>query len=89
MNNDKIASLGVIVNIDEIIDFESFRELAKAMHVRPNKLKIIAFTSNEKEVVSVWDVCFNPKDISWNGKIKNKELQDFLDIPFDALISYY
>jgi len=89
LNNNKIASLGVIINIDEVNDFESFSVLAKAMHVRPNKLKIIAFTSNIKEEVSVWDVCFNPKDFSWNGKIKNKELQDFLDIPFDALISYY
>ncbi|QRM90912.1 hypothetical protein FG167_17225 [Lacinutrix sp. WUR7] len=89
LDEDKIASLGVIINIDETDDFESFRKLAEVMHVKQNKLKIIAFTSNKKEDISAWDVCFNPKDFSWNGKIKNKELQEFLDTPFDALISYY
>ncbi|WP_452229562.1 DUF6913 domain-containing protein [Lacinutrix sp. MEBiC02404] len=89
LNKDKIASLGVIINIDEIDDFESFRKLAETIHVRPNKLKIIAFTSNKKEDISTWDFCFNPKDLNWKGKITNKELQVFLDTPFDALISYY
>lgn len=88
-NEAKIASLGVILNIDEVDDFECFRKLAETIHVRPNKLKIIAFTSNKKEDLNAWDVCFNPKDFSWNGKIKNIELQEFLDTPFDALISYY
>ncbi|MDO6597178.1 hypothetical protein Q4512_09660 [Oceanihabitans sp. 2_MG-2023] len=78
-----------MINIDEVDDFESFRKLAKEINVRPNKLKIIAFTSNKKEDISSWDVCFNPKDFNWKGKIKNKELQEFIDTPFDALISYY
>ena len=36
-----------------------------------------------------WDSCFNSKDFAWNGKVKNVELQGFLDTKFDALISYY
>jgi len=89
VNNGKIISLGIIINIDEQDDFEVFRKLANAVKVRPNKLKIIAFTSNRKDDINSWDVCFNPKDFGWSGKIKNAELQEFLDTPFDALLSYY
>lgn len=89
LNDEKITSLGVVINIDEVDEFESFIKLAEAINVRSNKLKIIAFTSNKKENISSWNTCFNPKDFSWNGKIKNKELQEFLETPFDALISYY
>ena len=89
VNHNEIVSLGVIIYIDEQTDFEVFRKLASAIGVRPNKLKIIAFTSKKKSDINSWDVCFNLKDFGWGGKIKNAELQEFLDTPFDALISYY
>ena len=89
LNEKKIVSLGVVLNIDEVNDFETFRRLANAIKVKPNKLKIIAFTSHKKDELNSWDVCFNPKDFGWSGKIKSIELQEFLDTPFDALISYY
>ena len=89
LNEKKIISLGVILNVDEFDDFETFRRLATAIGVRPNKIKIIAFTSSKKADMNSWDVCFNPKDFGWYGKIKNDELQEFLETPFDALISYY
>lgn len=87
--DSKVESLGVILNIDEIDDFELFRTLADYINVRPNKLKIIAFSANKKENLSSWDECYNPKDFGWNGTIKNIELQSFLNTKFDALISYY
>ena len=88
-DDNKIDSLGIILNIDEANDLELLKTLATNMRVRPNKLNVIAFTSNKTETTYSWDVCFNPKDFGWNGKIKNIELQSFLDTKFDALISYY
>lgn len=87
--DSKVESLGVILNIDEIDDFDLFRSLADYINVRPNKLKIIAFSASKKENLSSWDECYNPKDFGWNGAIKNIELQSFLNTKFDALISYY
>ncbi len=87
--DNKVESLGVILNIDEIDDFELFRTLAVDINVRPNRLKIIAFSTNKKDNLSTWDECFNPKDFGWNGAVKNIELQSFLNTSFDALISYY
>ncbi len=89
VNSDQVISLGVILNIDEINDFEAFRELADYIKVRPNKLKIIAFSSSKKDDLLTWDECYNPKDFGWKGTIKNIELKSFLDTKFDVLISYY
>lgn len=89
VSDNKIKSLGVILNIDELSDFELFRELGNLIKVHPNNLKIIAYSSNEKGNFNSWDVCFNPKDFGWKGLIKNPELQYFVDKKFDALISYY
>jgi hypothetical protein len=89
VNNDTVISLGVILNIDEIDDFEKFRALADFIKVRPNKLKIIAFSESKKDDINAWDECYNPKDFGWKGIVKNIELQSFLDTKFDVLISYY
>ncbi|AUP77833.1 DUF6913 domain-containing protein [Flavivirga eckloniae] len=89
VTDKQIESLGVILNIDEIDDFELFRKFANFLKIRDNKLKIIAFSKNDKGMLTSWDVCFNPKDFGWNGAIKNAELQLFLETKYDALISYY
>lgn len=88
-NTDKIEHLGVILNADETTDFEALKTLAQAIGVRPNNLKIIAFTASKNELDFSWNTCFNGKDFNWNGKINNSELQDFLNTKFDMLISYY
>lgn len=85
----QVGSIGVIINIEEIDGFELFKSLAENLRVRPNRLKVIAFTQNKKKELFSWNVCFNPEDIGWHGKIKDVELQTFLDEEFDLLISYY
>ena len=89
VTDNKVESLGVILNIDEVNDFEWFINLAEYLKVHPNKLKIITFSLNKKEDLNSWDLCFNPKDFGWKGNIKNVELQSFLDTKFDVLVSYY
>ena len=89
VTDKKINSLGVIINIDEIEDFERFNLLVEHIKVRPNKLKIIAFSESKKDDLNSWDNCFNPKDFGWKGVIKNVELQSFLDNKFDVLVNYY
>nr|WP_241664763.1 hypothetical protein [Seonamhaeicola maritimus] len=89
VTENKIESLGVILNIDEIDDFELFRKLANFIKVRPNKLKIIAFSVNKNDHVNAWEECFHAEDFGWNGTVKNTGLKSFLDYNFDVLVSYY
>lgn len=89
VNDKKLKSLGIIFCIDEMEDFEIFRELADTIKVRPNRLKIIAYTESIKDTPNFWDSYYHEDDFGWKGRIKNVELQSFLNYKFDALISYY
>lgn len=88
-SDNKIVSIGVILNIDEIDNFEWFKELASFLNVHHNKLKIIAFSIQKNDSLRSWEDCYHPIDIGWRGTIKNGGLESFLDTKFDALISYY
>ena len=88
-SNVEIKSLGVIIHIDKYDDYESFRELASYLNIHSKNLKIIAFSTDDKNDNNFWDECFSFKDFGWRGNIKNISLQSFIETKFDALISYY
>lgn len=89
VNDNQVVSLGVVLNIDEFDNFDVFNKLAEYIKIRPNRLKVIAYSSNKKEGMHSWDECYNPKDFGWKGVIKNTELKSFLNTEFDILVSYY
>lgn len=89
VDNRKIQSVGIILNIDEFNDFEAFRSYLKELGIKLNKTKIINFIKDNKEVDFHWETYFTPKDFGWKGKINNVELQTFIETEFDALICFY
>lgn len=89
VDDSKVESLGVIFNMDEVEDFNLFKNLVSKIKIHPNNLKVIAFSKTKRDTLSTWELCFNPEDFGWKGEIKNSELQAFLDKKFDVLISYY
>ncbi|MCB0438816.1 MAG: hypothetical protein KDD20_08755 [Mangrovimonas sp.] len=89
VDSSKVEHLGVLLNVGESNDFEAFRKLADEMNILPNKLKIVAFSNNDKSESNFWDTCFTPKDFGWSGTTSNRELKTFLETSFDVLISYY
>ncbi len=85
----KTESVGIILNLSEYDDFESFRDLFDELKLNPNKIKIAAFTEDHKLVKFSKELLFSKKEIGWKGKIKSNELDTFINTKFDALISYY
>ena len=85
----KIKSVGVILNFNEFIDFEAFRTYLKTLGIKTNKVKIIAFIEDEKDIHFHWETYFSPKDFGWKGKVNRIEIQTFIETEFDALISFY
>lgn len=90
-SNKKIDSLGIIFNLDEVDNFDEIRKIGRIAEgiVPQHKVKIIAYSSDKNAANVGFNDCYNPKDFSWNGKLKSAELQTFLNTPFDTLISYY
>ena len=89
VDDNKIESLGIIFNMDEIADFGLLKNLVSKLKIHPNNFKVIGFSKEKKTSLNVWDLCFNPENFGWKGEIKHAELQAFLDKKFDVLISYY
>ena len=89
VNDNKVSSVGVILHLDEFSNFEQFRSFFKSIDLRPNRVKIIAYSYEEPTIDKLWDSYFNAKDFGWKGNINNTELETFLNQPFDLLISYY
>ena len=89
INERKIESVGIILNLEEFNEHENLLQFFKSIGIRENKVKFITFVPDEKMKPNTWDSYFNPNDFTWKGKINNIELQEFVNAKFDALISYY
>ena len=89
VHSGKIGSVGIILNHDEYSNYEKLRLLLKGLGIKDNRVKFIAFLEDEKETPNSWDSFFNPKNFGWKGKIIATDLNEFINEPFDALISYY
>jgi len=84
-----IKSVGVIFNNDEFKNYEQIRSLFKSIGINENRVKFITLIDDEKSRPNSWDAYFYPENFGWKGKIEGADLVDFVNEPFDALISYY
>lgn len=89
LSSKKIESVGILLNLNEFDDFEAFRVFFNELKLNPNKVKVVGYTDDPKLVESSIELLFSRKEIGWKGKIKNNELESFINTNFDALISYY
>jgi hypothetical protein len=89
VNNDKIKTVAVVLNANEFHEFEVFRVYFKALGLISPKHKIVAFTMDDKLEHNQWNAHFSPKDFGWKGKIKNSDLESFINEPFDMMICFY
>lgn len=89
LSSKKIESVGVILNLNEFDDFESFRSMFNELNINQNKIKLIGFVEDAKTIGNSIELLYSEKQIGWKGNIKNDELNTFLKTNFDALISYY
>ena len=89
VSDSKIQTVGIILNIGEFKDYDKLRLIFQNYGVNENKIKFIAFLSENDAKLNHWDSYFEKKDFGWNGLINNLDLRQFIDTEFDILISYY
>ncbi|GAA4241266.1 hypothetical protein KO504_03415 [Winogradskyella psychrotolerans] len=89
VNNNKIKTIAVLLNASEFHEFEVFRVYFKELGLTSPKHKIVAFTMDDKLEYNQWNAHFSPKDFGWKGKIKNIDLEDFINEPYDMLLCFY
>ena len=89
VNNKKVNTIAVLLNVDEFDDFEAFRAYFKELQFLSPTHRLIASSSNDKLELNHWETLYSPKDFGWKGKLNNIDLKNFIQEDFDVLISYY
>lgn len=89
INKRKVTSIGVLLNEQEFRNSDAFNHLFKLLGLNAPKHKILTYSIDESIAHAQWDTFYGPKDFGWNGKIKNLDLQQFVERDFDVLICYY
>ncbi len=85
----KVSSVGIIFDYDSYYNYDFFQELTGELGVMKNKIRFVALIDQEKNRPNSWDSFFSLENFDWLGRSKNIEIDEFVDQPFDLLISYY
>ena len=88
-SSEMIKTVGILFNYDQFEDYDFFRTLFTDLGLKDNQLRLIAFYQNENHQPNSWDASYTTLDFDWLGHCKSAEVADFVEQPFDALISFY
>ncbi|MBJ7881697.1 DUF6913 domain-containing protein [Gelidibacter salicanalis] len=89
ISNERLESVGVIIDVREFSDAEAFKYFFNELGVKLPKIKIIMFAEDIKKTEKPWDNDFGKKDFGWNGTVKHPELKAFLEMEFDLLVCFF
>ncbi|NJM78521.1 MAG: hypothetical protein HC854_00780 [Flavobacterium sp.] len=87
--NEKIKMIGIIVDTTYFFDTEKLVSEIKSKNIPFKDIKVLSYNDKVKHKDSLTPLSYSIKDISINGEIKVIEVNDFLNYPFDLLISYF
>ena len=85
VNNNKIKSVGIIINLEEFNDYDSLRNVFTYLGVNENKIKFVAYVTHKDETLTSWDSYFTPLDFGWNGNISNYDINEFIETEFEIM----
>lgn len=89
VDNSDVKTIAVLLNAEEFHEFEVFRVYFNELGLNSPKHKIVAFTMDDKLEHNQWNAHFSPKDFGWKGKIKNIDLEAFINEPYDMLVCFF
>ena len=86
---DKIKTIGIIIDSTNFFDEEKLVAAIKSYNIPFKEIKVLSYNDKIRHKDSLTPLSFSIKDISISGKIKVIEVEDFLNYPFDLLLSYF
>ncbi len=87
--NSAIKTVGLLIDESNFEDkVQLIREIV-ANGIKENNIKVIVFRDKIRNNETLVDHAFSNRDMNWKGNLKTDFLKDFINEPFDLLISYY
>tara|TARA_R110002124_G_scaffold227889_1_gene393135 strand:+ start:33290 stop:33805 length:516 start_codon:yes stop_codon:yes gene_type:complete len=87
--NAPLKTLGFLVEEAQFEDLEVLYDFSETLGLQRKDVKVFTFLEVKKKTPSLRQNQVNNKDFTWKGEIHNQNAEEFLAIPFDALIGYY
>jgi hypothetical protein len=84
-----IQTVGVLVDESYFSDKEQLTKELIACGIKENNIKMIVFRDKIKKNETFSQPTFTNNDMSWKGDFNRNFITDFINAPFDMLISYY
>ncbi|WP_233194490.1 hypothetical protein [Aquimarina sp. I32.4] len=85
-----LKTLAVLIDASQSINVVSLLKLANELGVKSDKLKIVGYKEDLKEIEDDKDTTYyNDKSFGVTGAVKRKSLQNFINEDYDVLINFY
>ncbi|AIN74394.1 hypothetical protein SL053_001656 [Flavobacterium psychrophilum] len=84
-----ILTVGLVIDESYFSDKEQLTKELVACGVKESNIKMIVFRDKIKKNETFSQPTFSNNDMSWKGTLSPIFVKDFINIPFDMLISYY
>ncbi|TGD58190.1 DUF6913 domain-containing protein [Flavobacterium humi] len=84
-----IKTIGILVDESYFMDKEQLIEEIAANGIRKDDIKMIVFKDKIKKNETFAYPAFSNKNMGWKGDLTLDSITEFIETPFDMLISYY
>lgn len=85
---ENISRIGVVFDLEGFKGVEDFLKLKEDLQISDGDFRIITCMEARPKAERPEGLVFSPAGLSWTGKIKDLEVQEFISSPFDMLISF-
>ncbi|WP_241507282.1 DUF6913 domain-containing protein [Aquimarina sediminis] len=85
-----LKTLAVLIDASQSINIVSLLKLANELGVKSEKLKVLGYKEDHKDVVDDKDAAYySDKSFGMSGAVKSNSLLDFINEDYDVLINFY
>lgn len=84
-----IKTVGILIDESYFEDKEQFKQLIIQNGILENNIKFLVFKDKIKNNEIYKEPTFSNKNMNWKGVLKKDFINEFINTPFDMLISYY
>ena len=88
-SNDKVLTVGVLVDETYFNETSQLVERIVSQGIQESNISILVYKDKIKKKEVINEPFLSLKNISISGEINKKEVNDFIETPFDLLINYY
>lgn len=88
-SNDAVKTVGVIVNASIFEQKNQLIEEIQKQGIQKEAIKVLTFKERVAKNETIAEPFYTTKNISIRGGVKKESVQQFVETPFDLLISYY